>query len=196
MTASRLAIAFVAAIAASAMSGCDETSGEAARGTSERPDLERRVAAIEAAMRSRKAEPNADLARRLADIEESSRELRRQVAAMEVSIVTQGGAPLATQAAADVAAVTVIDTTFRVTEKNKTWWRIAWICRARNDSAAPVRFQVDVVLHDSAGFTIKDDSSTAITLAAHDVQEVTGFALVDAAVAENVTGVKATIDAR
>ncbi len=196
MTAARIAIALAAAIAASTLGGCGETAGGVEHVSNDRPDLERRVAAIEAAMRSRKAEPDAELAKRLADLEESSRELRRQVAAMEVSIVTQGGAPLATQAVADVAAVTVIDTTFRVTEKNKTWWRIAWICRARNDSAAPARFQVDVVLHDSAGFTIKDDSSTTTTLAANDVQEIAGFALVDAAVAENVTGVKATIDAR
>lgn len=168
--------------------------------------LDRRVAALETALAAERARPvdhasspsraDPELARELGEVQATLAELRRRARELQEALALLDSGRRAAPAAVAPASqpASVLDVTFRVTETNRTWWRLAWLCRVRNDTDAAVRVRVKVLLRDDAGFTVDEDTSDSITLAARDVQEVAGFELVDAAVAGNVTQVSASVE--
>lgn len=87
----------------------------------------------------------------------------------------QGATPMGTPVHHHLAAH---ELTFKVTEKNDSWWRFAWRMRVENTGEVPLRFKGRVEFEDSEGFIV-DTSPVALTdVASGSYVDIAGFSLV------------------
>ena len=81
-----------------------------------------------------------------------------------------------------------------VTERNPTWWRYAWRLTVRNNDSQPHRINATIEFQDAGGFIVDSNDAYGLAIEAGATKTFTGFALVNAAVAGNITQAAAKAD--
>lgn len=81
-----------------------------------------------------------------------------------------------------------IDT--KVTEQNSTWWKYSWIAMVRNRSSSPQTFRIKAEWVDASGFVVDDNDTGSLTIAAGATETFSGYDLVTAGPAANVSGIR------
>jgi len=113
-------------------------------------------------------------------------ELQEQIIDLEMSIPEEPEGPL--WEIADISA--------RVTEKNNTWWKNAWILVLQNNSNQSMTFNATIEFLDSDGFVIDDDLAYGLVVPASSQETFTGYGLIVTDVAPNVATVNAKVKLR
>ena len=89
--------------------------------------------------------------------------------------------------------IEVVGVEAKVTEKNNTWWKLAWKLTLRNPTEAIMSYRATIEFHDADGFVVDDDTARNLVVAAGQEKVFTGYALVDASVAGNVASAAAKV---
>lgn len=82
----------------------------------------------------------------------------------------------------------------RITEKNDSWWRFAYIVEIENRGDYDMVFDMTVQFLDADGFIVDDDYSYSLRIDARTTDQFTGYDLVTASVAENVENINASVE--
>ena len=90
----------------------------------------------------------------------------------------------------------IVDIDARVTESNPTWSKFAWKLTVKNLTSSRAGFDAVIEFLDSDGFIVDDDREYGLLLAPHEEGAFTGYTLIDAAVAPNVSQISAKIRQR
>ena len=89
------------------------------------------------------------------------------------------------------------DVSFRVTERNNTWWRFAWTLDLENKGLMPIAgIEAELQFLDDDGFVIDSDREYSITLRSGERKTVRGYQLVDVPGAASVASVSASVGVR
>ena len=115
--------------------------------------------------------------------------------AAEASAGTTAAAGTAPQAPA-VTRVEIVSIDARVTESNNTWSKYAWKLTLKNPTQAAKSYTATIEFQDSDGFIVDDDTPYNLVVAAGQEEVFTGYTLVDASVAGNVSSVGAKVRGR
>lgn len=105
-------------------------------------------------------------------------------------------APASTPREPSGGPLDIIDVSTRVTERNDSWWRFAWILVLRNNTSAPISASATIEFVDADGFVIDEDNEYRLGVPANSQREFTGSKLVSMPGAGNVSGVRAKAGAR
>jgi hypothetical protein len=84
----------------------------------------------------------------------------------------------------------IIDVSTRVTERNNSWWRFAWILVLRNNTDAALSADATIEFVDADGFVIDDVNEYRLVVPANAQREFTGSTLINLPGAGNVSGVR------
>ena len=89
--------------------------------------------------------------------------------------------------------IEIVDIDARVTESNPTWWKYAWRLTIRNSGSSPVSLTATIEFQDKDGFIIDEDVEYNLYVPAGKAKTFTGYALIDADVARNVSNIAAKV---
>ncbi len=89
----------------------------------------------------------------------------------------------------------IIDVDTRVTESNDSWSKFAWKLTLRNLTDQPATFDAVVEFQDSDGFVVDDAREYRLVLGPNQENTFTGYTLIVAAVARNVSRISAKVQA-
>lgn len=85
----------------------------------------------------------------------------------------------------------IVTATWKVTEKNETWWRVAYQVQVRNNAQNQTRRTIDVKFLDAEGFEIDDKQIYGVVVPSGETRTFTGSALIKIPSAANVKSIKA-----
>ncbi|MBW1612584.1 MAG: DUF2939 domain-containing protein [Deltaproteobacteria bacterium] len=89
--------------------------------------------------------------------------------------------------------IKIINIDTKVTETNNIWWRYAWRLTIRNSGSSPVSLTATIEFQDKDGFIIDKYVEDDLYVHPGKVKTFTGFELIDAKVAKNVSQVSAKV---
>lgn len=87
----------------------------------------------------------------------------------------------------------IIDIQTRVTESNPSWSKYAWRLTVKNQSSSLVMFDAIIEFQDEDGFVIDEDRAYDLSILGGQRETFTGYALIDASVADNVAKITAKV---
>ena len=90
----------------------------------------------------------------------------------------------------------IVDIDAKITERNNVWWRFAWKLTLRNRSSAALLLDATIEFHDSDGFVVDEDRQSSLVLSARETKTFTGYDLINAETALNVSRFSAKVSRR
>ena len=85
----------------------------------------------------------------------------------------------------------IVDVDAKVTESNSSWSKFAWKLTIKNKASHPQAFDATIEFQDKDGFVVDDDNEYGLVVPANAEKTFTGYDLVDAAIAGNVSKIAA-----
>lgn len=95
------------------------------------------------------------------------------------------------RSASTAARPEIIAATWKVTEQNQSWWRVAYQVQVRNSAGDQSRRTIDVKFLDAEGFEIDDERIYGVVVPPGETKTFTGSALINVPGAANVKNIKA-----
>ena len=89
----------------------------------------------------------------------------------------------------------IIELTYKVTEKNPSWWKFAWQTTLKNNTSSKVDFFINVNFLDREGFIVDDDIENPPIFNPKEHRTIRGFALIDSDIASTVHDIEIEITA-
>jgi len=87
--------------------------------------------------------------------------------------------------------LSITDIDGKVTESNDMWWKYAWKLTVKNPKSRPVNFSCIIEFQDKDGFPIDQDLQYGLAIPANSERTFTGYVLIDAKTAPNVSNIVA-----
>lgn len=84
-----------------------------------------------------------------------------------------------------IKTLEIIDKSYKVTEKNRVWWRFSWRVDLKNVTDRIVVASVELGWVDKDKLIIDDDSES-VTLSPGEIKSVSGYTLIDVQTAPSV----------
>lgn len=103
---------------------------------------------------------------------------------------TTPSAAAAPAAPAQTKSIEATGLAFRVTERNDTFWRVAWKFSLVNHTTRPYNSRVEIEFLDTDGFVVDTATEYGASVSAGDTKEFTGQALIRTETAPRVTQMK------
>lgn len=153
----------------------------------EAPALARRVQALETAVAALEQD-HAALAVQVAQIASTPSPAAARL--LPAPTLTPTPAPTL---AADEPLFEILSVDGRITESNNVWWKYAYIVEVQNTSEQRLLLNATIEFLDADGFLVDDDFVYGFLLEPGATDSITGYALIDAAVAPNVEGINAKV---
>jgi hypothetical protein len=91
------------------------------------------------------------------------------------------------------ARLEIVKIDARVTERNSSWSKYAWLLVVKNRTLEQVGFNAKIEFLDRDGFVIDDDSAYNLGLGPGEEQTFRGYSLIGAEIAGNVASVNARV---
>lgn len=120
--------------------------------------------------------------------------MRKLATIIMVAVIMCTGVFHVASAAQDDLDWEIVSVDGRVTEKNDSWWRFAYIVEIENRDDYEMVLDLTVQFLDADGFIVDDDYSYNLYIGAHTTKQFTGYDLVTASVAENVESINASVE--
>jgi hypothetical protein len=95
------------------------------------------------------------------------------------------------RSASTAAGAEIIAATWKVTEQNQSWWRVAYQVQVRNGGSSASPRTIEVKFLDSEGFEIDDERVYNASVSPGETKTFTGSALINVPGAANVKSIKA-----
>lgn len=90
----------------------------------------------------------------------------------------------------------IVDIDIKVTESNDVWWKFAWRLTLKNRTNHSILLNATIELQDAEGFIVDDDVAYGLHLGPYEEKTFTGYALVRAGVAPQVSRTVAKVSRR
>lgn len=89
----------------------------------------------------------------------------------------------------------IIDVSYRVTERNNTWWRFSWIMKIHNTGLESLSgLHAKIKFLDSGGFIVDTDDVYGISLGVNQERTIRDYQLINVPEASTVQSITAHID--
>lgn len=92
------------------------------------------------------------------------------------------------------ATLEILSVNAKPTETNSVWTKWAWRVTVKSDADEAIRVQGRIQFRDSDSFALDEDVTEVLTLRPREEQVFTGYKLVDASIAGQVSSVYATLN--
>jgi hypothetical protein len=135
---------------------------------------------------------------RIANLEKKVAQLERRIAELE-----SAKAPLSSLFSTTPASVPdkspddkffeIVSIDTKVIEANDSWTKVAWKLVVQSLSNAPLAFHASIEFLDGDGFIVDDTPASNLILPAKNQETYTGYTLIDAALMQNISSIRAQL---
>lgn len=88
----------------------------------------------------------------------------------------------------------MVSTSFRVTERNSTWWRFAWLARIKNLSSSAKVYRAEIQFTVADGFAIDEGRSDRVAIQPGAQATISEFELIRTPGAARVSGARINVE--